>query len=125
VGYDPTIYSGAAAHYRTGRPPYSPQLEAALSEELHLDGTGRLLDVGCGPGILAVRLASLFHQVVAVDPDPDMLAEGRAEAAREGVTNIVWVRALADGIGPAHRASGRRSRGSSWVLVGGRGSVER
>ncbi|MBV9002981.1 MAG: hypothetical protein JO304_28250, partial [Solirubrobacterales bacterium] len=42
--YDPTIYQGAAGHYRCGRPPYSPQLEAVLSEEAGLDGLGRLLD---------------------------------------------------------------------------------
>ena len=35
--YDPTIFRGAAAHYRDGRPPYSPQLEAVLCEELGLD----------------------------------------------------------------------------------------
>jgi hypothetical protein len=38
VTYDPTIYAGAAAHYRRGRPPYSPQLEAVLADELELDG---------------------------------------------------------------------------------------
>jgi hypothetical protein len=49
VRYDPTIYDGAAVHYRFGRPAYSPGLEALLAEELGLDGSGRLLDVGCGP----------------------------------------------------------------------------
>jgi len=37
VSYDPTIYQGAAAHYRYGRPAYSPQLEAVLTEELDLN----------------------------------------------------------------------------------------
>src|SRR5713226_1896500 len=94
--YDPTIYLGAAAHYRPGRPPYSPELEAVLTRELGLDGTGRLLDAGCGPGILAVRLASLFEEVVGLDPDPDMLAEARKAAADDSVTNIRWVQALAE-----------------------------
>ncbi|MBV8162183.1 MAG: hypothetical protein JO265_14785 [Acidimicrobiia bacterium] len=76
--YDRTIYLGAAAHYRSGRPPYSPQLEAVLAAELGVDGNGRLLDVGCGPGVLAVRLASLVADVTGLDPDP-----GEA-----GVTNI-------------------------------------
>jgi SAM-dependent methyltransferase len=94
--YDPTIYRGAAAHYRYGRPPYSPQLEAALTEELGLDGTGRLLDGGCGPGILTVRLAHLFEEAVGLDPDPDMLAEGRRAAAQLRIADIRWVRALAE-----------------------------
>jgi SAM-dependent methyltransferase len=96
VPYDPTIYQGAAVHYRPGRPAYSPQLEAVLADELALDGSGRLLDGGCGPGILTVRLARLFAEAVGLDPDPAMLAEGRRVAAEQGITNIRWVEALAE-----------------------------
>jgi len=96
VPYDPTIYLGAAAHYRSGRAPYSPELEPTLVRELGLDGTGRLLDGGCGPGILTIRLAGLFEEVVGLDPDPEMLAEARRAAASNGVTNARWVQALAE-----------------------------
>jgi SAM-dependent methyltransferase len=64
VAYDPTIYLGSAAHYRYGRPPYSPELEAVLTQKTGLDGTGRLLDAGCGPGVLTIRLAHLFERWV-------------------------------------------------------------
>jgi SAM-dependent methyltransferase len=96
VPYDPTIYQGAATHYRRGRPPYSPELEAVLSEQLGLDGSGQLLDAGCGPGILTVRLAPLFEEVVGLDPDADMLAEGRRSAEDNGIINVRWVQALAE-----------------------------
>jgi SAM-dependent methyltransferase len=96
VPYDATIYQGAAAHYRPGRPPYSPRIEAVLTEELDLDGGGRLLDAGCGPGILTVRLADLFTDAVGLDPDPAMLAEGRRVANERGITNIRWAQALAE-----------------------------
>jgi SAM-dependent methyltransferase len=96
VRYDPTIYDGAAVHYRYGRPAYSPGLEALLAEELGLDGSGRLLDVGCGPGILTVRLAHLFEEAVGLDPDPEMIAEGRRAAEERGIANITWVQALAE-----------------------------
>ncbi len=96
VSYDPTIYQGSATHYRPGRPPYSPQLEAVLAEELGLDGSGRLLDGGCGPGILTVRLADLFEEAVGLDPDPAMLAEARRAADGRGITNIHWVQAVAE-----------------------------
>lgn len=96
VSYDPTIYQGAAAHYRYGRPAYSPQLEAVLSEELDLDGSGRVLDAGCGPGVLTARIAHLFEEAVGLDPDQAMLAEGRRVAQERGITNIRWVQALAE-----------------------------
>jgi hypothetical protein len=70
--YDSTIYQGAAAHYRAGRPPYSPKLESFFAEELGLDSTARLLDVGCGPGILVVRLlepGGMLALIVHTGPD--------------------------------------------------------
>lgn len=94
--HDPTLFVGAAAHYRSGRPPYSPQLEDVLAEELGLDGSGRLLDGGCGPGILTVRLARLFEAAVGLDSDPAMLAEGRRVADERGIANIHWVQAFAE-----------------------------
>jgi SAM-dependent methyltransferase len=94
VPYDPTLYLGSAAHYRYGRPAYSPELEAVLTQEAALDGNGRLLDAGCGPGVLTVRLAHLFGQAVGLDPDAGMLAEGRRAAAERTVGNIRWVQGL-------------------------------
>ena len=82
--HDPTIDLGSAAHYRYGRPAYSSEVEAVLTQETGLDGNGRLLDAGCGPGVLTVRLAHLFAQAVGLDPDADMLAEGcRAAGEKE------------------------------------------
>ncbi len=94
--YDATIYAGAAAHYRYGRPPYSRELEALLTAALDLDGTGRLLDIGCGPGTLTVRLAQLFAEAVGLDPDLEMLAEGRRAAQELSIANITWVHARAE-----------------------------
>jgi SAM-dependent methyltransferase len=96
--YDPTLYRGSAAHYLPGRPPYSAALADVVRAELQLDGTGRLLDVGCGPGVLAVQLAGLFEEVIGIDPDPDMIAEGRRHAADRGVTNADWIVARAEDI---------------------------
>ncbi len=94
--YDPTIYLGSAAHYRHGRPAYSPQLEAVLTQQAGLDGNGRLLDVGCGPGVLAVRLAHLFREAVGLDPDAGMLAEGCRAAKEQKIMNIRWVQGVAE-----------------------------
>ncbi len=96
MSYDPTIYSGSAPHYTFGRSPYSPQLETALTELLPLDGSGRLLDVGCGPGVLTLRLAPLFTEAIGLDPDPDMLGEARRRSVAVHREGIRWVRARAE-----------------------------
>jgi SAM-dependent methyltransferase len=90
--WDPTLFQGAAPHYVAGRLPYAPGLADALAGTLGLDGTGRLLDVGCGPGIVAALLADRFEAVVGLDPDPGMLEEAR----RLGVPNATWVQARAE-----------------------------
>jgi SAM-dependent methyltransferase len=96
MAYDPTIYRGSAAHYAHGRPPYSAALEPTLVAELGLDGSGRLLDVGCGPGSLTLRLAPLFTDAVGLDPDGDMLAEAARRASEVAATNVRWVQALGE-----------------------------
>ncbi|WP_369243840.1 class I SAM-dependent methyltransferase [Streptomyces sp. R41] len=95
--WDETLFSGTAAYYQRGRLPYAPGLAEALAELLKLDGRGRLIDVGCGPGTLAVSLAHLFSEVVGVDPDGGMIAEARRQAADAGVTGKAeWVQARAE-----------------------------
>ncbi|GAA1405576.1 class I SAM-dependent methyltransferase [Kitasatospora putterlickiae] len=95
--WDDTLFAGTAAHYRRGRLPYAPGLVTALAEALNLDGRGRLLDVGCGPGTLALDLAGHFAEVVGVDPDPDMIAEAEHGAEELGLTGVCrWVRAPAE-----------------------------
>ena len=87
----PRKYEGAAEYYSRYRPAYPSSLPTVLRETFQLDGTGRLLDLGSGPGSVAVPVAHLFDRVVAMDPEPDMLAEGKAIAGRAGVGNIEWV----------------------------------
>ena len=91
--WDETLYLGSAPYYARGRLPYAPELATELARVLSLDGRGRLIDVGCGPGVVTVALAHLFAEAVGVDPDPGMLAEGARRAAETGISNIRWVRA--------------------------------
>ncbi len=94
--WDETVFGGTAAHYRRGRKPYAPALATALAEHLHLDGRGRLLDVGCGPGTVALFFAHLFDAVVGVDADAGMVAEAERAAADEGVGAATWVQMRAE-----------------------------
>lgn len=87
-----------ALYYFRGRPPYSLALRETIAAKCGLAGTGRLLDVGCGPGVLGVELAPLVGEVVGLDPDVDMLAEAARHARQARVANVQWVEALAEQI---------------------------
>lgn len=67
-----------------------------LAAEAGLDGTGRLLDIGCGPGILTLALADHVAEAIGLDPDTEMLAEGARRAAHAGISSIGWVQARAE-----------------------------
>lgn len=88
--WDETLYAGSAAYYAAGRVPYPREIREALREELRLDGRGRLLDVGCGPGSLTLLLAPLFEETVGIDADPDMIEAGRRATRAAGVGNVRW-----------------------------------
>ena len=94
--WDETVFAGTAPYYRRGRKPYAPDLAAALAEQLDLDGHGRLLDVGCGPGTVALLFARHFENVIGLDSDADMLREAQHAAAEEDITNASWVRMRAE-----------------------------
>jgi ubiquinone/menaquinone biosynthesis C-methylase UbiE len=89
--WDPSLYAGSAAYYVQGRVPYPRELVDALVAELALDGSGRLLDVGCGPGSLTLLLAPWFEQAIGLDADAEMLAEAARQAAAAGISNVDWV----------------------------------
>lgn len=88
--WDETLYLGSAPHYTVGRKPYPPLVAEALREALGLDGRGRLLDVGCGPGSLTLLLAPLFGSAVGVDADAGMLAEAARTAQARGLSTVEW-----------------------------------
>lgn len=94
--WDETLFAGSAPYYVRGRLPYAAGLADAVADALGLDGSGRLIDVGCGPGTIPLRLAHLFEQVVGIDPDAGMLVEAEREAAKAGIANVVWGQARAE-----------------------------
>lgn len=94
--WDETLFAGAAAYYDRGRLPNAPGLPDAFGKALGLDGQGRLLDIGCGPGTVTLPLSGLFQEVVGLDADARMIHEAQRLACERGVTNATWVHARAE-----------------------------
>jgi SAM-dependent methyltransferase len=98
--WNTSLYEGSASYYARGRVPYSRELVAALAAGLGLNGTGRLLDVGCGPGSLTLLLAPWFERATGLDADAGMLAEGARQADLAGIANVDWLHMRAEDISP-------------------------
>ncbi|MGN9847327.1 class I SAM-dependent methyltransferase [Nonomuraea sp. H19] len=82
------LFGGAAPYYARYRPTYGQAVIEHLAGALGADS--RVLDLGCGPGTIAIPLAGGVKTVLAVDPAEEMLAEGRRLAA--DIPNIMWIR---------------------------------
>lgn len=86
------LFAGTAWYYARYRPGYPEAFFRHIIARFALDGTTRLLDLGCGTGQLALPLAPHVAAIVGMDPDAEMLAEAAARAATMGIGNVRWVR---------------------------------
>jgi SAM-dependent methyltransferase len=75
------------------RPPYPPELPARLAALAA--GRARAVDLGSGPGKIAIPLADHFSEVLAVDSSPPMIAQGRVDDAGRHA-NIRWIERAAE-----------------------------
>ena len=74
----------AAKHYLAGPTPYAPRLIELVARLAALGAEHRVLDLGCGPGMLAGAFAPLVAEVVAADPEPEMLRIAEAQFGNAG-----------------------------------------
>jgi SAM-dependent methyltransferase len=78
-------FASTVGLYEELRPPYPPAFFRNVAEQLQLTRRHALIDLGTGPGLLALGFAPYVGRVVGVDPEPGMLAAAREAAARAGV----------------------------------------
>ena len=71
--------------YRQYRLDYPPRLLDRLVALMGLKPGDAVLDLGCGPGNLAIPLAQAGMAVTALDPEPQMLEAAQAMAASAGL----------------------------------------
>jgi len=91
-------FSGTAEYYARHRAPYAPAALDWVAECFALTSMDQVLDLGCGPGTLAIPLARRVAEVVAVDPDAAMIGEGRRLAELESQRNIRWLAVRAEDV---------------------------
>ena len=68
--------------YEELRPPYPPAFFRQVAQQLRLTHAHALIDLGTGPGLLALGFSPYVGRTVGVDPEPAMIAAARAAASR-------------------------------------------
>jgi SAM-dependent methyltransferase len=76
----------AATHYTAGRPAYPSALIQGVADFCGFTRAHRVLDLGTGPGVVAIAIAPHVGSVLAVDPEPEMLRVAREAVRAAGVT---------------------------------------
>jgi SAM-dependent methyltransferase len=92
-------FQSAAAHYLAGRPDYAGLLIRRVASLAGLRRQHAVLDLGCGPGPLARAFAPLAREVVAMDPEPEMLRMAAEHCA--GIGNVRFVAGGSDDLAPS------------------------
>ena len=64
---------------------------AGLRSHISLQPSMRVLEYGCGTGMISRAISPLVHSVLAMDSSPGMLAVLREKTREEGVANISTV----------------------------------
>ena len=78
-------FETTAASYAAHREPYPGAFFAAAAERLALTGREALIDLGTGPGLLALGFAPHVARLVGVYPELAMVAAAREAASAAGV----------------------------------------
>jgi len=77
-------FASTASLYEHLRPPYPGEFFRSVAQRLGLSKQRSLIDLGTGPGLLALGFAPYVGRIVGVDPEPAMLDAARRAAASAG-----------------------------------------
>jgi ubiquinone/menaquinone biosynthesis C-methylase UbiE len=90
VSYEPRRFKSAVPYYERYRLGYPARLIQRVAALLALQPGDAVLDLGTGPGLLAIPFARLGLDVTAADPEPDMLDATAAAAQAANVPVKLW-----------------------------------
>ncbi|MFD1020848.1 class I SAM-dependent methyltransferase [Thalassobacillus hwangdonensis] len=98
MNYGSELFKGTANHYAAYRPMYPSSLIRYLVERFSLDGSQRMMDLGCGTGQLTVRFADWCSEIIGVDADEEMLQVAERIHRSLPIGNITWLKGDAEEI---------------------------
>jgi SAM-dependent methyltransferase len=78
-------FASAVEFYTRCRESYPPEFFQTVADGLALRGDEALLDIGCGPGPLAIGFAPFVGSCTGLDPEADMIEAARAAAEAAGM----------------------------------------
>lgn len=90
------LFKGTAWYYARYRPSYPEAFFSLVKDKFCLTTSDRVLDLGCGTGQIAIPLSRYVREVIAIDPDPEMLNEGKRLAENSRISNIRWLKGRAE-----------------------------
>jgi ubiquinone/menaquinone biosynthesis C-methylase UbiE len=83
--FEPRRFRTTVPFYARFRLSYPDELIRRVIAIVGLERGDHVMDLGCGPGLLAIPFAQAGMKVTAVDPEPEMLAAAEAAAREAGV----------------------------------------
>ncbi|MFT4115894.1 class I SAM-dependent methyltransferase [Bradyrhizobium sp.] len=92
-------FASTASLYEHLRPPYPPEFFGSVAQTLGLSKRSALIDLGTGPGLLALGFAHHAGRLVGVDPEPAMIEAARRAAASAGHA-LTLIEGKAETLGP-------------------------
>ncbi|MGD0213898.1 MAG: class I SAM-dependent methyltransferase [Terriglobales bacterium] len=78
-------FASTVEFYARYREPYPAAFFQKVAEQIALRGDETLLDVACGPGLLAIGFAPFVGRCTGLDPEPGMIVAAKAAAEEAGV----------------------------------------
>ena len=95
---DQSLFNETAANYAQFRRNCPAELVNLIKAEFNLNESDRILDLGAGTGQSFIPFASLVENIIAVEINPEMIAEGKKKLATQGIQNVEYINMAAENI---------------------------